>query len=77
MIPPKDKLTIGFAHVAYQLQARFERRQTGIATFQAWDREQLEQRIGTARGNTWRSPAPGWRERAASMPARFPSTRWR
>src|SRR5882757_8633818 len=48
LIPHKDELTICFAHVAYQLQAQFERRKTGIASFQAWDREQLEQRIGTA-----------------------------
>ena len=48
MIPPKDELTICFAHVAYQLQAQFERRKTGIASFQAWDREALAQRIGTA-----------------------------
>ena len=48
MIPPKDELTICFAHVAYQLQAQFERRKTGIVSFQAWNREALEQRIGTA-----------------------------
>src|SRR5258706_434324 len=48
LIPHKDKLTICFAHVAYQLQAQYERRRTGIASFQAWDREALEQRIGTA-----------------------------
>ena len=48
MIPPKDKLTICFAHVAYQLQAQFERRRTGIASVQAWNREELEPRIGGA-----------------------------
>ena len=34
MLPPKDRLTICFAHVAYQLQERFLARQTGIASFQ-------------------------------------------
>jgi len=48
LIPPKDKLTICFAHVAYQLQAQFERRRTAIASFQAWNREELEPRIGEA-----------------------------
>ncbi len=48
MIPQKDKLTICFAHVAYQMQAQFARRQTGIASFQAWKREELEARIGEA-----------------------------
>jgi phosphoglycerate dehydrogenase-like enzyme len=48
LIPRKDELTICFAHVAYQMQAQFERRKTGIASFQAWDRDELEQRIGNA-----------------------------
>jgi phosphoglycerate dehydrogenase-like enzyme len=48
LIPHKDKLTICFAHVAYQMQAQFKRRKTGIASVQAWDREELEQRIATA-----------------------------
>src|SRR4029450_1777083 len=48
LIPHKDRLTVCFAHVAYQMQAQFERRKTGIASFQAWNREELEQRIGEA-----------------------------
>jgi phosphoglycerate dehydrogenase-like enzyme len=48
LIPHKDELTICFAHVAYQMQAQFDRRQTGIASFQAWNREELERRIGEA-----------------------------
>ena len=48
MLPSKENLTICFAHVAYQLQAQFERRNTGIASFQAWNREELEKRIGDA-----------------------------
>jgi phosphoglycerate dehydrogenase-like enzyme len=48
MIPQKNELTICFAHVAYQLAAQFARRNTGIASFQAWDRDELEARIGAA-----------------------------
>src|SRR6185295_9908007 len=48
LFPHKDELTISFAHVAYQMQAQFERRQAGIASFQAWNREELERRIGEA-----------------------------
>jgi phosphoglycerate dehydrogenase-like enzyme len=48
LIPHKDRLTICFAHVAYQMQAQFERRRAGIASVQAWNREDLERRIGTA-----------------------------
>jgi phosphoglycerate dehydrogenase-like enzyme len=35
MLPSKDKLTICFAHPAYQMAARFAARGTGIAHFQA------------------------------------------
>ena len=45
MIPPKDKLTICFAHVAYQLQAQFAKRQTGVRCFQVWNREELDRRL--------------------------------
>jgi phosphoglycerate dehydrogenase-like enzyme len=48
MIPPKNELTIGFAHVAYALQQRFAQREPGIASFQARDAATLEQRIGEA-----------------------------
>jgi len=41
-------LTICFAHVAYQMQAQFDRRKTGIATFQVWNREDLDRRIAEA-----------------------------
>ena len=43
--PAKDKLTIGFAHVAYQMQNQFARRNTGIASFQMWNAEDLEKRV--------------------------------
>lgn len=48
MIPSRDKLTICFAHVAYQLGARFAQRNTGIKHFQAWNRAELDKRIGDA-----------------------------
>ena len=34
MFPSKDNLTICFAHAAYQMQARFEQRKTGIIALQ-------------------------------------------
>lgn len=48
MLPPKPDLTICFAHVAYQFQAQFAARNTGINSFQAWSREELAARIGEA-----------------------------
>lgn len=48
MVPPKDKMTICFAHVAYQLGAQFAKRNTGINHFQVWNREDLDRRIGEA-----------------------------
>jgi phosphoglycerate dehydrogenase-like enzyme len=48
MLPPKDQLTICFAHVAYPLQQRFAERQTGIASFQVRERAELDRRIGEA-----------------------------
>jgi phosphoglycerate dehydrogenase-like enzyme len=48
MIPPKDKLTICFAHVAYQLGPQFARRNTGINHFQVSSRDELDKRIGEA-----------------------------
>jgi phosphoglycerate dehydrogenase-like enzyme len=48
MLAPKDRLTIGFAHVAYQLQPRFAARQTGIASFAVRERGELDRRIGEA-----------------------------
>ena len=48
MFPAKDALNICFAHVAYQMQERFQPRETGIANFQVRDRAALEARIGEA-----------------------------
>lgn len=48
MIPARPDVTICFAHVAYQLAARFSARNTGLRHFQAWNREELDRRIGEA-----------------------------
>ena len=48
MIPARDKLTICFAHVAYQLQQRFLAADTGIKSFEVRDKDTLERRIGEA-----------------------------
>jgi len=48
MFPSKDNLTICFAHAAYQMQARFEQRKTGIKNFQVWAYDDLVKRIGEA-----------------------------
>ncbi len=48
MLPPADKLTICFAHVAYQMQARFALREAGIASFEVRDRATLDARIAEA-----------------------------
>ena len=48
MLPPKDQLTICFAHVAYRLRERFLALATGIESFEVRDGAALEQRIGEA-----------------------------
>ena len=48
MLPPKDQVTICFAHAAYQMQATFDALQTGIANFELRDRATLDRRIGEA-----------------------------
>jgi phosphoglycerate dehydrogenase-like enzyme len=48
VFPAKQELTICFAHVAYQFQGLFERRRTGIKSFQVWNRADLDDRIGEA-----------------------------
>ncbi len=45
MFPAKDQLTICFAHVAYQMQARFEARGTGIRCFQVRGFDELAARV--------------------------------
>ncbi|MBV9522312.1 MAG: D-2-hydroxyacid dehydrogenase [Alphaproteobacteria bacterium] len=48
MLPPKEALTICFAHVAYHLQQRFALRRSGIAGFEVRERAALDRRIGEA-----------------------------
>src|SRR5215831_19252192 len=48
MFPARDDLTICFAHVAYQLQARFLLRKTGINSFSVSTNDDFERRIGEA-----------------------------
>ena len=48
MIPPKDRLTICFAHAAYQMKACFDALNTGIASFELREREALDARINAA-----------------------------
>jgi phosphoglycerate dehydrogenase-like enzyme len=48
MFPPKDKLTILFAHVAYRMQERFALRNTGVASIEARTRDEVDARIAQA-----------------------------
>jgi phosphoglycerate dehydrogenase-like enzyme len=48
LIPPRDELTILFAHVAYQLQSRFELRGTRVRSVQASSGDDLDRCIGEA-----------------------------
>ena len=48
MLPPNDKLTICFAHVAYRLHERFSALNTGINSFAVRDSKTLENRVGEA-----------------------------
>jgi phosphoglycerate dehydrogenase-like enzyme len=47
-LPPKDQITIQFAHVAYQLAERFAIRDTGIGHFQTWSNEETLDRAAEA-----------------------------
>jgi phosphoglycerate dehydrogenase-like enzyme len=48
VLPSKDKTTICFAHVAYQLEAQFLRRDPGVASFEVRTPAELEERIPEA-----------------------------
>jgi phosphoglycerate dehydrogenase-like enzyme len=48
MFPSKENLTICFAHAAYQMQARFELRNTGVKCFQVRSYDEFLQRVGEA-----------------------------
>ena len=47
-IPPKDQLTICFAHVAYRLQQQLARRQPALRSFEVRSPDELTARIGEA-----------------------------
>ncbi len=47
-LPPRNRLTVHFAHVAYHLAERFARRETGIRHFQTWNVEDTFRRCGEA-----------------------------
>ena len=47
-LPPKDKLTVCFAHVAYRMGERFAMRNTGINAFEVRNLDDLKARIGEA-----------------------------
>jgi phosphoglycerate dehydrogenase-like enzyme len=47
-IPPSDKLTICFAHVAYRLQERFALQNAGIVSFEVRDPDTLAARLPEA-----------------------------
>ncbi|HUG92141.1 MAG TPA: D-2-hydroxyacid dehydrogenase [Planctomycetaceae bacterium] len=44
ILPPRDRLTIGFAHVAYRMKEAFDARGTGVRHFQVYDRGELDRR---------------------------------
>ncbi|MFZ1755198.1 MAG: D-2-hydroxyacid dehydrogenase [Caldilineaceae bacterium] len=46
--PNPSDLTICFAHVAYQMETTFARRETGIHHFQVWSRQELAERLPEA-----------------------------
>ena len=48
MFPPQDRVTICFAHAAYQLHERFLRRQLTIQSFSVRTLDEFERRIGEA-----------------------------
>ncbi len=48
MLPSKDRLTICFAHIAYQMHERFLPRRTGINSFGVRTHDEFERRISEA-----------------------------
>ena len=48
MLPPRENLTICFAHAAYQMKATFDQLNTGIRNFEVRERADLDRRIGEA-----------------------------
>lgn len=62
MLPPRDRLTICFAHVAYRFAERFALRATGIAHVEARSRAELDAAIAGADvlvcSGLWRNDLP-------------------
>jgi len=48
MFPPKESLTICFAHSAYRMKERFDLRGTGVKNFQVHSYDEFQKRIGEA-----------------------------
>ena len=48
MFPPKDQLTICFAHAAYQMKTCFDALNTGIRSFELREREEFDRRAHEA-----------------------------
>ena len=48
MIPPRDRLTICFAHAAYRMKDCWDALNTGIASFEVRDRGELDRRAAEA-----------------------------
>ena len=46
--PPREDLTVCFAHVAYQMAVTLEKRNVGLRFFQVWTAEELDERVGEA-----------------------------
>ena len=62
MLPPREKMTICFAHVAYRFADRFALRGTGIDFFEVRNRDDLDARIAGADvlvcSGLWRNDLP-------------------
>lgn len=62
MLPPRDQLTLCFAHVAYRFGDRFALRNTGIRFIEVRAREELDARIAEADvlvcSGMWRNDLP-------------------
>lgn len=48
MFVPREALTIGFAHPAYQMKTRFDALENGIASFQVHSKGELAERVAEA-----------------------------
>lgn len=62
MLPPRDQLTICFAHVAYRFGDRFALRNTGIRAIEVRSREELDAKVAEADvlvcSGLWRNDLP-------------------